>query len=89
MEFVFNELIYDFRVNNNVNLFKDLLSQDFKKLRFIKRETINKVIIFINIIIKTRYKNKYTLFNYEEDNEVYLYLYYNYKIFKKGNRKLY
>ena len=77
IEFVFNKLIYDFRVNNNINLLENLLSQNFKKLRFIKREIIDE------IIIKARYNDKYTLFNFKKNNEIYLRLYHNYKISKK------
>ena len=52
-----------------------------------KREIIDEIITFINVIIKTRYDNKYTLFNLKKNNEIYLYLYHKYKILEKENRK--
>ena len=43
---------------------------------------INEVIIFVNVIIKSHYNNKYTPLNFKKENKIYLYFYYNYKILK-------
>ena len=73
-------MIYEFRVNDNVNLLKDLLARDFEKLKLLKREAINEAIAFINAIIKYRYDDKYTFIKFKVGDRAYLSLYYNYKI---------
>ena len=60
----------------------------FNKLRLVKREQANDVIIFVSIIIKARYDLKHLTLNLKENNKVFLKLYYKYVILELINRKL-
>ena len=80
INFALNELAYRFRVRNIVRLLINLLLKDFNRLRLIKREKINNVIAFTNIITKTRYNNIYKIININEELSVYLRLHHNYFI---------
>ena len=72
-------MIYDFRVKDIVKLLADLSVKDFDQLRLIKREKTNDVIIFINVISKTRYDNKHKVINLK--SLTYLRLHHGYFIF--------
>ena len=69
-------------------LILDVSKKVFDKLRLVKKEQANDIIIFAFIIIKARYDLKYLIFNLKEDNKVFLKLYYKYIIPKLVNRKL-
>ena len=71
-------------INNFV--FKDI--EVFNKLRLVKREKINNIIIFIAIFIKARYNFKYLILNLKKDDKIYLKLYHEYLISDLINRKL-
>ena len=66
-----------------LNLFK----KTFNKLYLIKREKINNVITFINVVIKIKYNVKHLIFTFKKENEIYFKLYYKYSILKLLNRK--
>ena len=65
-----------------LDILLDLSSKNLNKLRLIKREEANNIIIFANTIIKTRYNSIYRILNLREGLIVYLRLYYRYLIFK-------
>ena len=62
----------------------------FNKLRLIKREKINNVMIFVNVVIKIKYNVKHLTFTLKK-KYIYIYfkLYYKYSISKLSNRKLF
>ena len=76
------------------NLISILLINDlkdtkvFNKLRLVKREKIDNIIIFIAIFIKARYDFKYLILNLKKDDEIHLKLYHEYLISNLINRKL-
>ena len=80
IDFILNELIYNFYIKNTLNLFIDLLLKNFNYLYLIKREKVDNAIIFTNIIVKRRYNNKYLTINIKKGFLIYLQLYYNYII---------
>ena len=74
------------------NLF-DLFVKVFNKLRFIKREKINDVIIFTFIIIKARYNVKHLTLNLKKKktkfflNYIMIILFLNYRIKNYYNKE--
>ena len=69
--------------------FFEMLSKDFSRFRQIKREQIEKIIVFANIIIKIYYNELYKFINFFKKSLIYFRLYYEYKISKFNNYKLY
>ena len=57
--FTFNELIYRFKVNNNLLLLENLLAENYNKLRKIKKNITKNVIAFVLVVTKTKYNFKY------------------------------
>lgn len=60
-------MCYEFKINEIINILfvklLDLFEEIFNKLRLVKREKIDDIIVFIIIIIKTRYDSKHFAFN--------------------------
>ena len=54
-----------------------------------KREQVEDIIIFVNILIKTYYDKSYIVLRLTRDNITYLRLYHEYEISDLINRKLY
>ena len=69
-----------------INDLKD--AKVFNKLRLIKREKIDNIIIFVAIFIKVRYDFKYLILNLKKNDKIYLKLYHEYSILDLINRKL-
>ena len=69
----------------------DFSSQNYDKLRLIKRENIEVIMTFVNVISKTRYDNKYKTLNDNIQSKfiIYLRLHQNYIIFDLINKKLF
>ena len=93
IDLTFNKIYYDFRVKNFISiLFVDnLVFEDikvFSKLRLVKREKVDNIIIFITIFIKVKYDFKYLTLSLKKDNEIHLKLYHEYLISNLINRKL-
>ena len=63
MNYVSNELTYDFKINDFVNMLIDFSSKNYDKLRLIKRENVEIVMTFIDVISKTWYDNKHKTFD--------------------------
>ena len=59
IDYVSNEFIYDFRVNNTLNLLKNLSTKNYDRLRQIKRDSTKKTIVFANVMHKFRYDSIY------------------------------
>ena len=77
IDFALNELIYDFKINDKLNMLTNLLSKNFDRLRLVKREKIKTIMIFVNVINKTRYDIHHkTIFStIQVDFLIYLRLY--------------
>ena len=88
INFVLNKIIYEFRINNSLTLLKNLSLKNYNCFRLIKREFVEKIITFVNVIKKLRYNVVYINIKLVVDDYVYLYLYNNYIIFNLINRKL-
>ena len=67
IEFALNELVYDFHVRDILKLLTDLPTEtsNFDRLRFIKREKVDDVIVFVNVMIKNRYDSIYIIMKFE------------------------
>lgn len=83
-----NKLCYGFKVNNNVTLLEDLPTEDYNRLRQIKREAAEEAIAFANTVTKVRYDKVHTAMHLKQGDMVYLKLYHGYKIPGLANRKL-
>ena len=88
INFVSNKIIYKFRVNDSLTLLKNLSSKNYNRFRLIKREFVEKIMTFANVIKKLRYNAVYIDIELVVDDYVYLYLYNSYIIFDFINCKL-
>ena len=59
IDFVFNELAYDFKINDTFDMLVDLFSQNYQRLRQIKRKNVEIVMTFVNVVNKIRYDQNY------------------------------
>ena len=91
IDYAFNELIYDFKVNDNVDLLTNLSSKNYNRLRLIKREKTQIVMIFVNVMNKARYDlhHKTITSMIEVEFMIYLRLHQKYIISKLINKKLF
>ena len=87
--FALNELIYEFKMNNTIDILIDLLSKDYSRLRLIKREKIEAIIIFANVLSKARYDRAHKSIQIKASDKIYLRLYQRYIIFNLSNHKLF
>ena len=74
-EYAFNELVYDFRINNQLVMLTNLSLKNYSRLRQLKRENVENVMIFANAFSKVKYDVVYKTMNIKIDNNVYLRLY--------------
>ena len=88
IDYVSNEFIYDFRVNNTLNLLKNLSTKNYDHLRQIKRDSTKKIIVFVNVMHKLRYDFAYKNIKLTINNYVFLRLHVDYIIFELSNKKL-
>ena len=54
INFAFNEFVYDFKINDSFDMLINLLSQDYQRLRQIKRENVKIVMTFASVVNKAR-----------------------------------
>ena len=88
IDFVFNELIYDFKINDTLNMLKNLFVENYFKFKQIQREFAKKIMIFANVMHKRRYDQTHTNIQLKIENYVYLELYFDYIISDLNNHKL-
>ena len=88
IEMSLNEILYNFNIRDIFDFLFDLSSKYFNRLRLLKREQIEKFLIFVNIIIKVYYDKLYKLLNFVKKSIIYLRLYQNYEILNIINHKL-
>ena len=81
IDHVFNELCYEFKINNIINtLIVDLSTKTFNKFRQLKRENVEAIMTFVNAFSKTCYDNKHRVINIKKNDMIYLRLYQKYTI---------
>ena len=90
IDFVLNELTYEFKINDKLNMLTNLSSKNFDRLRLIKKK-IETVMIFINAINKTRYNahHKTIILTIKIDFLIYLRLHQKHIISNLINKKLF
>ena len=91
IDIALNELCYDFKILDATSLLlvdSTLSIEAFDKLRLIKREEADDVIVFAFVFIKVRYDVKHLAIDLKKDNEVFLRLHQGYFIPSLFNRKL-
>lgn len=88
IKFVSNELAYDFKINDIINMLTNLLSKNYNRLRLIKCEEVEFAMIFANALIKSRYDSVYQALRISINNKMYLKLHQKYIIFDFANHKL-
>ena len=88
IEYVSNELVYEFKINDTLNMLTDLLFENYNQLRQIKRENVEIVMTFVNVLNKTRYDAIHKTLKFKIDDKMYLRLHHDYIIFDLFNHKL-
>ena len=83
-----NEVLYGFKVNDNLGLLEDLPPEDYDRLRQIHRDAADEATSFANAMSKRRYDKKHTALHLKEGSYAYLKLHHGYKIPGLTNRKL-
>ena len=89
IEFVFNELAYDFKINDILDLLTDLSSKNYSQLRQLKRKKTKFVMTFVVAFSKFRYDVVYQALNIKIKNKIYFRLYQDYIISNLFNHKLF
>ena len=89
-DFTPNELAYDFKVNDPLEMLADLFPQDYQRLRQIKREDAEVVMAFASVVSKARYdQNHRAIVNVIQPRfMIYLRLHQGYTISGLANKKL-
>ena len=88
IEYSSNELIYEFKINDTLNILTDLSFENYNQLRQIKRDDVEVAMIFVNALSKTRYDKVHRAMKLKIDDKVYLRLHHDYTIFDLSNHKL-
>ena len=88
IDFALNELIYDFRINDTLNMLKNLFAENYFRLRQIKRESAKKIMIFANVMHKRRYDEVHIDIQFKIDEYAFLKLHADYTISDLSNHKL-
>lgn len=89
----FNELTYKFQVNDTLNLLENMSIENYNRLRQIKRELIEKVMFFVNVMHKRRYDVNYIFLELKIENYAFLkfhvdYIISNFKNFKLNQQRV-
>ena len=87
IDFVFNELFYDFKINDILIMFKNLFIENYFRFKQIKREFIEEIMTFVNIMHKRRYDDVYINVQFKINNYVFFKLHVEYIIFDLNNHK--
>ena len=83
-----NELIYEFKINDTLNMLTNLSFENYSQLRQIKRDDVEVVMTFVNALNKARYDEVHRTMKLKIDDKVYLRLHHDYTIFDLSNHKL-
>ena len=88
IDYVSNELVYEFKINDTLNMLTKLLFEKYNQLRQIKRDDVEVVMTFANVLNKTRYDEMHKTLKFQIDDKMYLRLHHDYTIFELVNHKL-
>ena len=88
IEYVSNEFVYEFKINDTLSMLTNLSSENYSQLRQIKRENVEIAIIFVNVLSKIRYDAMHKTLKFKIDDKMYLRLHHDYIIFDLFNHKL-
>ena len=83
-----NEILYEFRTNDTLSMLTNLISEDWSRLRQVKREQVEEAIAWANIVVKSNYDRKHTAVDLQKDFMIYLRFHKGYTISELKNRKL-
>ena len=87
-EYVPNELVYEFKINDTLNMLTDLSLENYNQLRQIKRENVETAMTFANVLSKVRYDAVHKTLKLKIDDKMYLRLHHDYIISDLFNHKL-
>ena len=87
-EYSSNELIYEFKINDTLNMLTDLSFENYSQLRQIKRDDVEAAMTFVSAFSKARYDEVHRAMKLKIDDKVYLRLHHDYTIFDLSNHKL-
>ena len=87
-EYASNELVYEFKINDTLNMLANLSSENYNQLRQIKRENVEIAMAFVNALSKVRYDAMHKTLKLKIDDKMYLRLHHDYIIFDLFNHKL-
>ena len=88
IEYSSNELIYEFKINDTLNMLTDLSFENYSQLRQIKRDDVEAVMTFVSALSKARYDEVHRTMKLKIDDKMYLRLHHDYTIFDLSNHKL-
>ena len=88
IEYVSNEFVYEFKINDTLNMLTNLSFENYSQLRQIKRDDVETIMTFVNALNKTRYDEVHKTLKIKIDDKMYLRLHHNYIIFDLFNHKL-
>ena len=63
INYVFNEFVYNFKINDILKLLTNLLTKNYNQFREIKRKNVEIVMTFVVVFNKTRYNVVYKIIN--------------------------
>ena len=88
IDYIFNELCYEFRLQDNLDLLFDMSIENWSAFRLQYRKDVEKIIVWANMIIKFNYDRRHTSLNLKKSFFVYLRLHHEYIIFDIKSKKL-
>ena len=88
IEYVSNEFVYEFKINDTLNMLTNLSFENYSQLRQIKRENVEVVMTFVNALSKIRYDTIHKTLKLKIDDKMYLRLHHDYIISNLFNHKL-
>ena len=88
IEYVSNELIYEFKINDTLNMLTNLSFENYSQLRQVKRKNVEIAMTFANTLSKTRYDAVHKTLEFKIDDKMYLRLHHDYIISNLFNHKL-
>ena len=87
-EYASNELVYEFKINDTLDMLANLSFENYNQLRQIKRENVEIAMTFANALNKTRYDAIHKTLKFKIDDKTYLRLHHDYTISNLSNHKL-
>ena len=88
IEYASNEFVYEFKINDTLDMLANLLFENYSQLRQIKRENVEAAMTFANVLSKARYDAIHKTLELKIDDKMYLRLHHDYTISSLFNHKL-